>query len=255
MRTAGIDLATEPGATAFAAIEWEAGKAVVTSLSVGIDDDFIVAAASDFDKVGVDCPLGWPDDFAQFIAAHHATQSPRDLGLRGADWRRQLAYRATDRTVRARIGLVPLSVAADRIGLTAMRAASLLARLAETGHPVDRAGSGVVVEVYPAASLVCWELPARGYKGGKNRTQLVSLVQELTRAAPWLDLGSHASLCASSDDAFDAVIAAITSRAAALGLTYAPSNAETQRLAAVEGWIAVPTAPLSALVGETPGTS
>lgn len=251
MHTAGIDLATEPGGTAFASIRWEAGRAVVTSLSVGIDDDFIVSAASDFDKVGVDCPLGWPDDFARFVAAHHANQSPPDLGLRGADWRRQLAYRATDRTVRARTGLVPLSVAADRIGLTAMRASSLLAGWAESGHPVDRAGSGVVVEVYPAASLAYWELPTRGYKGKKNRTQLVSLVRELTRAAPWLDLGSHATLCASSDDAFDAVIAAITSRAAALGLTHTPSNAETQKLAAVEGWIAVPTTSLSALVDET----
>ncbi|MCZ3388223.1 MAG: DUF429 domain-containing protein [Actinomycetia bacterium] len=254
MRTAGIDLATEPGATAFAAIDWSSEKAVVTSLRVGIDDDFIVTVTSDFDKVGIDCPLGWPDDFARFIAAHHGCKDLPTTDLQGADWRRQLAYRATDRTVRANTGLVPLSVAADRIGLTAMRAAALLARLSESGHPVDRTGSGVVVEVYPAASLACWELPTRGYKGRKNRAQLVSLVQELGRAAPWLDLGGHAKLCASNDDAFDAVIAAITSRAAALGLTQTPRDRESLELAAAEGWIALPNAPLSALVDKSAPT-
>jgi hypothetical protein len=48
---------------------------------------------------------------------------------------------------------VPLSVATNRIGLAATRCAGLLARLAADGRPVDRAGTGVVVEVYPAAAL------------------------------------------------------------------------------------------------------
>ena len=62
--------------------------------------------------------------------------------------------------MRERTGLTPLSVAADRIGLTAMRAAGTLSRLAAEGRPVDRAGNGIVVEVYPhlfgvGASLSC----------------------------------------------------------------------------------------------------
>lgn len=79
----------------------------------------------------------------------------------GHDWRRQLAFRRTDEPVRAATGLVPLSVAADRIAHPAMRCAGLLARLALEGQPVDRSGSGVVVEVYPAASLKQWGLPHR----------------------------------------------------------------------------------------------
>ncbi len=44
----------------------------------------------------------------------------------------------------------PLSVSTDRIALPAMGAASLLSRLPERA-PLD--GSGVIVEVYPAAAL------------------------------------------------------------------------------------------------------
>jgi hypothetical protein len=56
----------------------------------------------------------------------------------------------TDEAVRAETGLIPLSVAADRIGHAAMRCAGLLAQLARRGQSVDRCGRGVVVEVYPA---------------------------------------------------------------------------------------------------------
>ena len=44
-----------------------------------------------------------------------------------------------------------------------MRCAGLLSKLASRGQPVDRAGTGAVAEVYPAASLKCWSLPYRGY--------------------------------------------------------------------------------------------
>lgn len=75
-----------------------------------------------------------------------------------------MAFRTTDAAVRELTGqrLIPLSVAADRIGHTAMRCASLLAALASGGMQVDRVGTGLVVEVYPAASLWSWQLPHRG---------------------------------------------------------------------------------------------
>ena len=71
--------------------------------------------------------------------------------------------RVTDLVVR-QARLVPLRVSADRIGHVAMRCACLLARFAQQGHEVSRDGSGMIVEVYPAASLKVWELPYRGYK-------------------------------------------------------------------------------------------
>jgi hypothetical protein len=48
--------------------------------------------------------------------------------------------------VRATGGLIPLSVATGRIGLTAIRAARLQTLLADCGHDVDRSGTGLIVE-------------------------------------------------------------------------------------------------------------
>lgn len=156
-----------------------------------------------------------------------------------AAWRRGLAYRVTDLFVREEAGLNPLSVSADRIAYVAFRGANLLAAL---GGPIDRSGAGLVVEVYPAATLRRWGLTHRGYKlPGRD-----SLVDELLAAAPWLDLGPHEALCRRSHDAFDAVIAALATRAAALGHTQPPTP-EQREAARVEGWIALPTCELADL--------
>lgn len=80
------------------------------------------------------------------------------------DWRRTLAYRETDREASRLTGRWPLSVSTDRLGLTAMRCAGLLARIAQSGIEVDRSGAGAVVEVYPGASLRLWQLPTAGYR-------------------------------------------------------------------------------------------
>ncbi len=248
MITAGVDLATEPASTALATVQWTPAGASVLTLSLGVDDASIAEAATTAAVLGLDCPLGWPEDFLRFLRAHHAGHFVAPQDVAGRDWRRRLAYRATDRAVRETTGLTPLSVATDRIGLTAMRAAGLLARLAAEGRPVDRAGGGAVVEVYPAASLKCWGLPHSGYKGSANRPQREALVGALLEVAPWLQLGSHADLLARSDDAFDAVVAALTSRAAALSRTTAPRDEAQRDQARREGWIALPIGPLSSLV-------
>jgi len=243
MRTVGVDLAAEPMGTAVATIDWSAGQASLSGLVVGAEDSTIVDAITQADKAGIDCPLGWPAPFVAFVAAHHSghVTVPHDLA-----GRRRLAYRETDFAVRATTGRWPLSVATDRIGRPAMRAAGLLARLASGGHPVDRSGEGVVVEVYPAASLRLWKLPDRGYKGPANLAHLSALVDRLREAADWLALGAYEDLCRVADHAVDAVIAAMTARAAAQGLT-APPRSDQLVAARSEGWIALPIAPIGAL--------
>jgi predicted nuclease with RNAse H fold len=124
--------------------------------------------------------------------------------------------------------------------------AGLLAKLGNAGHLVDRDGSGTVAEVYPAASLKQWGLPYRGYKRPRDLGALPELVTALEATAPWLELGSHDRLCRTSHDALDAVIAALTARAAALSLTLRP-DPERQPQASREGWIALPTVPLTEL--------
>jgi hypothetical protein len=64
-------------------------------------------------------------------------------------------------------------------------------------------------------------------------------VDQLEAKAEWLDLGRYADLCLRSHDATDAVIAALTTRAAAKNLTIAPTEAQ-QPAARTEGWIAIP---------------
>lgn len=248
MLTAGVDLAADPAGTAVATIAWSATTATVRLVAVPADDDAIIALAGDAVKIGVDCPLGWPDDFVTFVSAHRAGVVPIPAGVDAKQWRRRLAWRHTDEVARRLTGLVPLSVSADRIGHTAMRCAALQTRLAQAGRSVDRSGAGAVVEVYPAASLKVWGLPWRGYKTTRNQDTLGVVVDRLKQAAPWLDLGEHEQLCRHSDHALDAVVAALTARAAVRDQVCRPGERELPA-ARTEGWIAIPTATLADLPG------
>jgi predicted nuclease with RNAse H fold len=236
--TVGVDLAAEPGDTAVAFLDWSQAAVSLSELVLDVDDAALVAFTTQADKVGVDCPLGWPAEFVSFVVAHqgHAVQP---VVAAGREWRRRLAFRQTDEVVRAVAGFDPLSVATDWLGLTAMRCALVLAEMARRGHPVDRRGDGAIVEVYPAVSLKQWGLRHRGYKRTENLTVLDQLVDSLVAAAPWLDLGRHDPLCRRNDNASDALIAALTARASALGLTIRPNEAQAIA-ASSEGWIAIP---------------
>jgi predicted nuclease with RNAse H fold len=246
MRTLGVDLAAEPLRTAMAWIEWSVDGARVTRIETRADDTLILEAIMNSDKAGIDCPLGWPDAFVDFVTAHQTGNVEVPLGRPGRAWRRDLALRVTDQIVHSVTGLSPLSVSADRIGHTAMRCAALLSGLALMGQPVDRSGEGIVVEVYPAASLHHWQLPYRGYKRAPNLANLETLVDALRSTAPWLDLGAYEMVCRTSDDALDAVVAALTARAVSQGMASAPDRQHLE-IARREGWIALPTRPLSDL--------
>lgn len=245
MRTAGVDLAAESARTALAIIEWGEGRAWVTRLEVGVTDAEIVHAVTDVAKLGIDCALGWPDEFVAFVQAHSHGAGPEAVDG-GAAWRRTLAFRETDRAVREKIGRWPLSVSTDRLGLTAMRCAGLLGRLLESGLQVDRSGSeGVVAEVYPGASLRVWGLHAVGYRAEPEVRR--SILRQLASTAPWLDLGAGEDLMIASSDALDAVVAALSARVAALGMYEPPAPDQLER-ARREGWIVLPAVPLADLI-------
>lgn len=240
MRTVGIDLAAQAKHTAVAVVDWASGAARLADVEIPADDDAVLRHAVGADKVGIDCPLGWPEPFVEFLCAQRAV-APEIVPA----WR-SLAFRRTDQHVRAVTGLTPLSVATDRIGLTAMRAVRLQGLLAKDGHDVRRDGAGLIVEVYPAAGLKQWQLPHNRYKGRANAVALGALVDELLGAAPWLELGNHERTCRLSDHAFDALVAALLARSAARGWTAPPADGD-DGAAAAEGWIALPTEPLAGL--------
>lgn len=245
MRTAGVDLAAESKRTAMAVIEWTAESARLERLDLNVDDAEITQAAEEVAKLGVDCAFGWPDEFVTFVTNHaDLSMSPAPDG--GMDWRRTLAFRETDRHVRRRVGRWPLSVSTDRLGLTAMRCAGLLGRIAASGQVVDRSGRyGVVVEVYPGATLRLWNWDIRGYRTDPDVRR--ALVQRITREAPWFHIGPHAELMIDSSDAFDAVISSLAARAAALGHYDRPPS-QHQGRAEREGWIVLPSSPLGDLL-------
>jgi len=242
--TAGVDLAARPERTALASIEWTADRAIIRDVAFPAVDTVILKAIDLADKTGIDCPLGWPTAFVEFVAAHHAGHV--DIPEDGPDWRRNLTMRRTDIFVHTQFGLVPLSVSADRIAHVALRCAVLLARLDAAGRSVDRSGSGVVVEVYPAGSLRRWGLYQPGYKQPAKPEALNRVVDHLLAAAPWLDCASYERAIRCSHDVLDAVIAAMTARAAVQGQTAKPGEADLAA-ARTEGWIAIPDSPISQL--------
>lgn len=249
MRTAGVDLAAESTRTALAIIEWSPERARLRQLSLNVTDSEITDAVADVTKLGVDCAFGWPDEFVAFIADHANLVRPH-LADGGMEWRRTLAFRETDRNVREKTGRWPLSVSTDRLGLTAMRCAGLLHRLAASGRVVDRSGrEGVVVEVYPGATLRLWGWDARGYRTDPDVRR--SLVERMKQDAPWLEIGRQMEMMVGSSDAFDAVIAALAARAAALGRYDLPTS-EQQARAEREGWIALPSCPIGDLLQPPP---
>lgn len=219
MRTLGVDLASLPKRTAACTIRWQAGRASVERLLLGVDDERLLVLADEVTKVGIDVPFGWPDAFAKVIAAHHEGGALPQAELR------DLRFRRTDLYVWERTGKPPLSVSTDKIGVPALRAARLLAR-----WDAARTGEGKFVEVYPRAARNAFRL-----SGTRS-------VEELRGRSPWLDLDAeHVAQLERSEDLFDALIASLVGRCSALGLCEVLPD-DAREVAEREGWIALPLA-------------
>jgi predicted nuclease with RNAse H fold len=232
-RVLGIDLAAQKGKTC-ACVLVSRGKKLRADLHDHCDDQRLIDLGQGCDKVAIDAPLGWPDAFVEAISAH------RDLApwpQRASEGFTELYFRGTDLVVTQ--DRRPLSVAADKLGVTAMRCAELL-REWPTGRAADRTGFGLFVEVYPAAALIRWGLSPAGYKGNAGREARGKLLARLTKLLPALELSPESKkLAGESDDAFDALIAALAGRAALLGLTDGPPS-DRRSAARREGWIHLP---------------
>jgi len=236
MITAGIDLSSKPSKTASCVIDWSARGATVIELIQGVDDDAILALASNTDKVGIDAPFGWPTSFVNAVGQNSIDGSwPADYSH--AD-NKSYRLRRTDLWVWSVGVSPPLSVSTDRIAIPAMRVSGLLSRLP---NPTARDGSGVVVEVYPAVALHRWGFPSRGYKRAENARARQSLVTRFfEETTSWLSVRDiDVEQCSTSDDAFDSLIAALVARAAAQNLVDQIPE-DNRNDAAREGWIAVP---------------
>lgn len=236
MSVLGIDLAASAKKT-YACVLEPADGDLRAELVGGCDDDTLLELAGGCDKVAIDAPFGWPNDFVDALNAHRAFGAwPAPDDESPEIFRASLSFRATDRVVMHTRR--PLSVSTDKLGVTAMRCAFLLHRWSSAG-PVDRTGRGKFVEVYPAGALVRWGLDGSGYKGS-DKARLGALLSNLLTQLPELELSyGDRALCASNDDALDALVAALVARASLLGFTDPPPVSRREQ-AAQEGWIHLP---------------
>lgn len=242
----GIDLAAQNKNTAACVIEWHAGTAsarLPVSGPPGESIDWLVKLSGEARWVGIDAPFGWPVAVAEALAAW----------ANGGRWpnadKDDLRYRLTDQYVREMTKISPLSVSSDWIAVAAWRCARLLDALRPNGRPVDRTGKDGIFEVYPGAALTCWGLNRAGYKtSGNTESQQrqhrarVELIRTLEHRAPWLDLSAAREACVESDDALDALIAALVAQAAGLGHTVPPPDGKEAHDLRIsrEGWIHLP---------------
>lgn len=251
MRTMGVDISAAKARTAWAAIDWEPGRAVVAEPVSGLDDPKLIRRLSSADWIGIDGPFAWPREMVRALESYLESGEWPSMGK--DDFR----YRRTDLFVHEKVfeetgkKFWPMSVSSDRTALTAWRVAGLRERAAEdSGVRFDRSGSDQVVEVHPTAALLVWGFGGGGYKKsgeadrrageGAAREALIAAMEE---EVPWLEWAPGArDACADSADALDAVLCALVARAAACGRTYGPAEGDEADVAGQEGWIHVPQA-------------
>ncbi len=240
METIGVDLAAQAAGTAAVVVEWQASNARVAEFRTSLRNDQIVQLVESHPeaRVGIDAPFGWPASFVKTVgewerAGHWASETEPDI--------KPLRYRLTDFHVREKTERWPLSVSTDLISICAFRCAALLTALAGA-EGVVRVG-GRVVEVYPAAALNRWHLPSRKYKGPKPiaRDLRIQLVASLEGLIPLTIAPVVRNACIASDHCLDALVSALVTRAACVGLTDPPPPDDNGTLFE-EGWIELPTA-------------
>ena len=230
MRFVGVDLAAQPEKTSMCLLDWRRRPQVVDIIRPATDDA-IVTAALDAMGVGIDCPFGWPTPFVEKVRRWHEGHGAANDGATSRD----LRLRTTDQWIRAHVPRDPLSVSTDRLGIVALRGIGILEKL--LGPTGDRSGRRGIYEAYPGGTLAVWGLPSTGYKGkdgGEKRAEIVESLREV------IDFGSFEEAAVGSDDDLDAILTAVVAGLGRARVTTRPP-AEHRRVAAIEGWIHVPT--------------
>jgi hypothetical protein len=183
--------------------------------------------------LALDSPLGWPRELAAALQGH-------DAGSALGPDPELLFCRDTDREVRARLGLKPLDVGADRIARVARTALELLDGIrSAVGEEIPllwnpnlerRAGA---IEVYPKATLKAHGLPFTGYKGSKPKHEMVrgDLVRTLAQR---VSLNLDPDEMIADDDVLDAAVCVLAGHDFLTGNARAPQEPERYR---TEGWI------------------
>ncbi len=249
MITVGVDLASKSNDTAIAVIEWGTERSRALRVILGADDEMILDEAKRADFVGIGSPFGWPDPFFEFVSQNRVGRVEEPRRAATVSGRDEIMYRTTERRVREWLGLKLMPSISNMLGSTVLRCAGIQTRLAEAGVSVIRGEGGRVFEVYAPASLMAWGLHEPSYK--TQSASRARILEQVGRRLS-LDLGEYRALCVDSDDATDALVAAMTARAVALGLWREPIDDGERARASTEGWICVPNGTIETLLGPQP---
>lgn len=252
MITVGVDLASQSNDTALAVVEWKEGRSAVLRVVVGADDEMILDEGTKADVIGIASPFGWPEPFFELLRQNREGRVGDPRRAATVSGRDGIMYRTTERRVRDWLGLKLMPSTSNMLGSTVLRCVGLQTRLDEAGVSVTRGQGGRVIEVYAPASLMAWGLHEPSYKN-----QSASRVRILEQVGRRLNcyLGEYRTLCVESDDALDALVGALTARAAALGFWRQPMDEEERLRASAEGWISVPSGTVETLLGSQPPES
>ena len=234
----GVDCACDPKNIGIARAEYRAGeKARVTHVECGAQVPSVADTLAGWlgnaahAILALDAPLGWPAALGAALHEHRAGD------VLTAD-SNALFRRKTDIDIRGRFRKTPLEVGADRIARTAHAALSLLDEARRrTGHPIPLAWQpGIVeevcaIEVYPAGTLLAYEMPAKGYKKSDQRTVREEILQCLEQR---LCLPANCDPLLDDADCLDAVVCLLAGVDFLQGKAVPPTDTER---AHKEGWI------------------
>ena len=180
--------------------------------------------------LALDAPLGWPAALGPALVAHTAgSRIPAEANT--------LFRRRTDVYVKENLDRQSLDVGADRIARTAHSALRLLNDLAEHLSKLiplawESQISGLAaIEVYPAATLAAYAIPARAYKDSDSELVRRAIVQRLEQL---VILRCATEILFRDADALDSVICALAGADFLCGDAQPPDDPV---LAAKEGWI------------------
>jgi predicted nuclease with RNAse H fold len=234
----GIDCAVDSKNIGLALGEWRENRLCVLEVLSGGQVSSVAQQIAGWIShepptlMAFDAPLGWPQPLGRALADHQAGQVLEEDA-------NQLFRRFTDRHVKEKVGKQPLDVGADRIARTTHAALKLLGEIrSKTGCNIPLAWSHElqetsVIEVYPAATLTQYHMPASGYKTKSDQSVRRDIIRQLQNH---LALPDNTDLIEADADCLDAVVCLLAARDFIAGQAVAPEP-ELMHVAENEGWI------------------
>ncbi len=237
IKVIGIDCATDPKKIGISIGDFTKGHIELIETQIAFDSQSMYKFLCNYIKnhenvlLAIDAPLGWPMNLGLSLVNHNSGYA---LNVEAND----LFRRETDKFIKRKIGKQSLDVGADRIARTAHSALVMLEKLRRmTGKdirmawkPSDLKGIAVI-EVYPAATLDCYNITSTGYKD-KNKMKIREEI--LAMLKNYINISKNTDLLLENADALDSAICLLSAKDFIEGNVYYPERLD---IAKKESWI------------------